>query len=317
MRPIRVRSSPNRAIATLAACLIALAACSPPTGGSATAGPAIIPGPSGGATFGPAELRLMLIDQLGPLWYCDRDEYPVGRDEGQAALDAVPEMEAENELFRAIAGRLGIDLDGDVSDAEVLAIYRHWKVGLAVQLDAIGEDTYRFDYLAQPVGGAAEGMRTTGTIRSSGEITIEQQAPAGEPICPICLARGTLIDTPSGPVPVERLRLGDAIWTMTADGRRVAGSVIALGSTAAPPDHVVVRLMLEDGRTVSASPGHPLADGRLLGDLRPRDTVDGSRVSFAVLEPYASTRTFDLVSSGETGVYLAGGIPLGSTLVTR
>ena len=65
----------------------------------------------------------------------------------------------------------------------------------------IGEDAYRFDYLAQPVGGAAEGTRTAGTIRSSGEITIEQQAPAGEPICPICLARGTLIDTPgrSGP----------------------------------------------------------------------------------------------------------------------
>ena len=321
MRPIHPRSiaprtSAPRTIVAIAACLIALAACNPATGG-ATPSPTIIPAPSGGATLGPAELRLLLIDRLGPLWYCDRDEFPVGRDEAQAAIDALPEMEAENELFRAIAGRLGIDVDGDLSDAEVLAIYRQWKLGLAVQLDEINADAYRFDYLAQPVGSAAEGIRTAGTIRSSGAITIEQQAPAGEPVCPICLARGTLIDTPNGPVPVDRLRLGDPIWTMTADGRRVAGSVIALGSTAAPPDHVVVRVVLEDGRTVTASPGHPLADGRLVGDLRPGDVVDGSRVTVAAREPYASAETFDLVSSGETGSYLAGGIPLGSTLVPR
>jgi Hint domain len=306
----------NLRVSLLVVLALAAAACSP-GGGSPKPGPTILPGPTGGGTFGPAELRLILIDQLGPLWYCDRDSYPVPRDEGQAALEAWPEMQAENELFRAIATRLGIDVDADVSDAEVLAIYRQWKVGLAVQLDEIGEGAYRFDYLAQPVGNAAEGTRTAGTIRSSGEITIEQQAPAGEPMCPICLARGTLIDTPAGPVPVERLALGDPIWTLTTDGRRVAGSVIALGSTDAPPGHVVVRLVLADGRAITASPGHPLADGRLIGGLRPGDTVDGSRVSAAIREPYASTETFDLVSSGETGVYLAGGIPLGSTLVPR
>lgn len=301
-------------IAATAACLLAIAACSPPTGGSGTPGPTIIPAPSGGGTFGPADLRLVLIDRLGPIWSCGD---PAGRDEGQAALEAWPEMQAENELFRAIADRLDIDVDADVSGAEKLAIYRLWKAGLAVQLETIGDDTYRFDYLAQPVGGASDGTRTAGTIRSSGQITIEQQAPAGEPNCPICLARGTLIDTPDGPVPVEDLGLGDPIWTLTADGRRVAGVVIALDSTSAPPDHQVVRLELEDGRTVTASSGHPLADGRLIGDLRPGDVVDGSRVSAAAREPYASTHTFDLVSSGATGWYFAGGVPLGSTLLPR
>ena len=312
----RVTGPMNLRVALLAVLALAAAACSPSPGGP-TPGPTILPGPTGGATLGPAELRLLLTDRLGPLWYCDRDEYPVGRDEQQGAIDAWPEMNAENELFRAIATRLGIDVDADVSDADKLAIYRPWKAALAVRLDSIGEDTYRFDYLAQPAGNAAEGMRTAGTIKSSGEITIEQQAPAGEPICPICLARGTLIDTPAGAVPVEQLRLGDPIWTLATDGRRVPGSVIALGSTTAPPGHVVVRLVLEDGRSVTASPGHPLADGRLIGDLRAGDTVDGSRVSFAIPEPYASTDTFDLVSSGATGAYLAGGIPLGSTLVPK
>ena len=306
----------NLRVALVAMLALLAAACSP-GGGGPTPGPTILPGPTGGGTLGPAELRLVLIDQLGPLWYCDRDEYPVGRDEGQAALDAWPEMQAENELSREIAERLGIDVDADVSDADKLAIYRAWKVGLAVRLDSIAEDAYRFDYLAQPVGGAAEGTRTAGVIRDTGEITIEQQAPAGEPICPICLARGTLIDTPAGPVQVERLRLDDPIWTLAADGRRVAGSVIAVGSMAAPPDHVVVRLVLEDGRTVTASPSHPLADGRLIGDLRPGDVLDGSSVANAVREAYTSTATFDLVSSGETGAYFAGGIPLGSTLLPR
>jgi hypothetical protein len=313
-RSTRFGSSGRAAIAVVATCLIALAACSSPIGGGTTPGPTIIPAPTAGATLGPAELRLLLIDQLGPLWYCDRDSYPVGRDEAQSALEAWPEMQAENELFRAIAERLDIDVDADPSDAEVLAIYRAWKVGLAVQLETINEDAYRFDYLAQPVGNATEGTRTAGVIRDSGEITIEQQAPAGEPICPICLASGTRIDTPAGSIPVERLRLGDPIWTLTADGRRVVGSVIALGSTAAPPDHFVVRLVLEDGRTVTASPGHPLADGRLIGDLRPGDALDGSSVVSAFREPYTSRDTFDLVSSGETGAYFAGGIPLGSTL---
>ncbi len=315
-RPSQTRSSDGHAtaaIAAIAACLIAFA-CVPPTGGTSPPSQTIVPGPSGGATLGPAALRLVLIEQFGPLWYCDRDSYPVGRDEAQAALDAWPEMQAENELFRAIAERLDIDVDADPSETDRLAIYRAWKVGLAVQLESIGEDVYRFDYLAQPLGGAADGTRTAGTIRSSGEITIDQQVQVGEPICPICLALGTLIETPTGSVPVEHLRLGDPIWTLSPDGRRVPGSVIALGSTAAPLTHVVVRLELEDGRTVTASPGHPLADGRPIGELRPGDTVAGSEVVVTVRVPYASTDTFDLVSSGQTGSYFAGGIPLGSTL---
>ena len=287
-------------------------------GAIATATPTSPPkGGCGGVPLTDGELRLLLIDELGPLWYCDRDAYPVGRDEQQAALDSYAAMTADTVVFPPVAAKLGIDPDGPHTDAQKLELYRLWKVAGAVQLDPIGNDRYRFDYLAQPVGGSTEGTRTAGLIDAHGAMTIEQQAPAGEPMCPICLARGTRIDTPAGAIPVERLRVGDPIWTLAADGRRVAGVVIALGSTAAPPDHEVVLLDLEDGRTVTASPGHPLADGRLIGDLRPGDVVDGSRVAVAVREPYTSTKTFDLVSSGDTGAYFAGGIPLGSTLQPR
>jgi hypothetical protein len=108
--------------------------------------------------------------------------------------------------------------------------------------------------------------------------------------------------------------VGDPIWTLDANGRRVTGKVVLIASTPAPAGHHVVRLELADGRIVTASPRHPLADGRAIGDVRPGDIVDGGRVVAADLIAYEGDRTFDLLASGSTGAYWAGGIPLGSTL---
>jgi hypothetical protein len=289
----------------LAAVLVlAIAACS---GGLAGRG-----SPSS-AAMSPGELRLFLGDKLGPLWFCDPDSYPVGRDEQQSAIDRYPEMVAENDVFTVVARRLQIDR-GNASDAEKLAIYRLWKTAMAIRLEPIGNDRYRFDYLAQPPAGAAEGTRTAGVIDAHGAIAIEQQAPAGEPICPICLDRASTIDTPDGPVRADALRLGDAVWTLDRDGRQVIGSVIALGSTSAPLGHRVVRVTLSDGRWTTASPGHRLADGRTIGALHVGDLVDASTVAALAILDYEGGETFDLAVSGETGIYLAGGIPLGSTL---
>lgn len=302
-----------RALSVLAPALalLLLAGCvqhgaSPGTGGTPTPEP---------ITLTAAELRLLLIDRLGPRWYCDPDEYPIAHGtEQENAIEAYPEMRQETVVFTAVAKRLGIDPGANHTDAQKLAIYHLWKVAVSIPLDPVGNGRYRFDYLAQPVAGAQQGLHTAGMIDDHGAITVEQQALEGEPNCPICLARGTLIDTPDGPVPVERLRLGDPVWTIDAVGRRIAGKVIALGSTPAPADHHVVRLRLADGRSVTASPGHPLADGRLLGDVRVGDVVDGSRVVAAYLVAYDGEETFDLVASGPTGLYFAGGIALGTTL---
>jgi hypothetical protein len=105
-----------------------------------------------------------------------------------------------------------------------------------------------------------------------------------------------------------------SVWTADALGARVAAVVTLVGDMTAPADHVVVHLTLADGREVYASPGHPLADGRLLGSIAVGDSVDGAAVTGAERVPYPSGTTFDLLPAGPTGTYWADGIPLASTL---
>jgi hypothetical protein len=307
---------PTRPFVLIAAILM-LAACSSSAGASpgASPGPTIIPAQTSSTPLTAGQLRLLLKDTFGPHWYCDPDVYPVAHGDEQAlALERFAEMQAEGDVYQHVAAKLGIDLSSPLTDAEKLAIYQVWKVALSIPLDPIGDGTYRFDYLAQPAEGATSGTRTGGTIDANGKITIDQTASSGEPMCPICLARGTLIDTPNGEIAVDALRLGDPIWTLDATGNRIAGTVIAVGSTTAPADHRVIRLTLADGRSVTASPGHPLADGRTFGELAVGDLVDGSPVATLESLLYSGGETFDLIASGPTGTYLSSGIPLGSTL---
>src|SRR5262245_41662308 len=196
-----------RFAAAVAVVAIALTACSPTSGPQPSAGCGPIPtatpepGGCGGATLAPAELRLLLVDRLGPRWYCDPDEYPVARGtEQERAIERWPELQAENELTRAIAARLGIDLDQPVTDAGKLAIYRQWKVAVSIPLDVVDSSHFRFDYVAQPVPGATQGVHTTGTIDDHGSITIGEKSLADAPNCPICLSVGTPIETPDGSI---------------------------------------------------------------------------------------------------------------------
>lgn len=235
-------------------------------------------------------------------------------EEPDLALQRFGEVQADAEAFAAILAHLGIDAGADVTADQKLAIYRAWKQLGAITLEPAAGGGYRFDYLNMPPPGGGEGRRTTGTIDASGAVTIEEQAPAGEPMCPICLARGTRIATPDGPVAIEAVRVGMRVWSLDAEGRRVVATVVLTGQTPVPSSHRVVRLVLDDGRALLASPGHPLADGRTLGDLRAGDTVDGATVVSAGLEPYAGGFTYDLLPDGPTGAYIADGIWLGSTL---
>lgn len=132
--------------------------------------------------------------------------------------------------------------------------------------------------------------------------------------CPICLAKETLIDTPSGFVPVEKITVGMEVWTANTNGARIRGIVIRTSHTSVPADHRIVRLVLADGRTLSVSPNHPLFDGRLAGTILAGAIIDESTVISTHSIPYAFDATYDIFISGPTSAYWAEGILMRSTL---
>ena len=290
----------------LLAIVVVVAACA--------SGQSSSPTPPPGPPLTMAELKIRLIEEFGPLWYCDPDFWPIAReDEAVLAKQRFGEVQADAEAFAAIMALLGIE-GVTFTDDEKLVIYRSWKQLNAILLELADDGAYRFDYLNMPPPGASEGRRTTGTIDGHGAITIEQQAAAGEPPCPICLARGTRIATPDGEVPIEDIRVGMRVWSIDAAGRRFVATVAIVGRTPVPAAHQVVRLVLDDGRVVRASPGHPLPDGRPLGTIRSGDEIDSAIVVSAILEAYGGGFTLDLLPDGPTGFYIADGVPLASTL---
>lgn len=264
----------------------------------------------------PAQVRYLLLDQLGPLHYCDPDEYPISHgDEPQKALAQFPLIQADVPTFEAILERAGLTGQTTFSDADKLQVYREWKVLNSIDAQPLGKDVFQFDVTTE--GDAASGQAThyQGTVDAvSGHISVASQDEVFGVSCPICLARGTLIDTPTGARPVNELAVGDPVWTVDAAGRRVASTVERVGSVPVPSTHEVVHLLLADGRMLDLSPGHPLTDGRRAGDLKPGDWVDGALVIGADLIDYDGGRTFDVLPAGDTGFYWAGGVLLASTL---
>ncbi len=132
--------------------------------------------------------------------------------------------------------------------------------------------------------------------------------------CPICLSGDTVIDTLQGSVNVKDLTVGMSVWTLDQQGERVSAPAIRVSMTPVPLTHVMVHLILDDGRQLYASPRHPTTDGRTLGDLRAGDPLDGSHVMVAQLVPYNQSYTYDLLPAGDTGFYWANGILVASTL---
>lgn len=131
---------------------------------------------------------------------------------------------------------------------------------------------------------------------------------------PICLAPSTRISTPNGDVLVKDMKEGMSVWTVDAKGNRVAGTVTRSGSMVAPTGHKVMHIRTQNGHELFVSPGHKVADGREAGAIKAGDMLGGDRVTLAELIPYRDARTYDILASGDTGMYFANGILLQSTL---
>jgi len=205
--------------------------------------PTVTPSPAPGG-LSQAQLKYRLVDRFGRLLFCDPDYYPVARaDEGALAHQRLPDIQQDAPTFSAILAHLGIAPAASYTSDQELAIYRDWKMLNALRLDQVSAG---FHFLAIFGNTPQQGSRVDGTIDQKGSITIASQNPSGPPPCPICLARGTRIATPSGDVAVERLAVGDLVWTIDASGARIVAPLVAIGSTPVPPTHQVVHLVLSD-----------------------------------------------------------------------
>jgi hypothetical protein len=262
-------------------------------------------------TYTPTELKYQLIDNFGEPFYCNPYEYPVARpgQEEQDAIAQFPIIMSKPEEFTAITEHLGIAGTTNFTTEEKVLIFREYlKLNNAITLtpaDDIDDFSLRV--------GENQGESIQGTITSGGVINVTKRESSFN-TCPICLAAGTLIDTPDGAVPVEQLRVGMPVWTVDGEGQRVAATIIDTASTWVPDSFKLVKIYLDDGRTLTASPGHPAADGRAIGGFNAGDVLDGSVVVSAELVTYSKGATYDILPAGPTGLYWANGILLGSTI---
>jgi hypothetical protein len=269
------------------------------------------PTPTSPVTYSVPELKYLVIDKYGEPFYVDFDFYPVAR-EGQEEANAQAQfttIRADGTEFAAILKHLGLTDKADYSLEEKVHIYReHKKLSLGVQLTASGS---LYTYTLRI--GEGQGWRIEGTIAPSGQMTETEREPSFNTY-PICLSKGTLIDTPGGPLPVEQLRPGMAVWTLDSTGQRAAAVVLQSAVTPVPWSFRMLRISLSDGRSLTASPGHSAADGRALASFRPGDILDGAIVLAAEYAQYDGAETYDLLPSGDTALYWANGILLRSTL---
>lgn len=284
----------------------------PPTGGpSPTPVPATLIPTLPSSNFTSTELKYKVLDQYPDFFFCDPDFYPIAReDEMILAQRRFPELQANQQEFQAILSQNGISGVTTFTDEQKLLIYREHKKLNAIFFEVVG-DRYQFQIRTGAEG--QQGAFITGTIDANGSIEIQKQE-SGFPSCPICLAAGTLIDTPRGAVAVEDLRLGNPVWTMSAAGERVSATILRITSVPIPAGHSVVHITLSDGRELWASPGHPTAAGQRLADIKLNDLLDGARVIGVERLPYHGAATYDLLPSGDTGFYWANKVLLGSTL---
>lgn len=277
---------------------------------SSTTATTPIPTTTTASTYSISELKYILLAAYPDYFWCDPDFYPVARPESELgnAIAQFTTIMANQEEFAAILNHLNLPGKAEYTDDEKLQIYREYKkLNGAVQVVSATPD-YTFTIRT----GQGQGKTYQGTISTVGVIKVTSETTSFN-TCPICLAAGTLIDTPNGPIPVEELGKGMAIYTVDAGGNKVAAVILETASVLAPEGFQITHIVLSDGRTVSASPGHPTPDGRAISNLKVGDVLDGEIVASVAPVPYSGF-TYDILPEGGTGLYWANGILLKSTL---
>jgi hypothetical protein len=233
--------------------------------------------------------------------------------EKKDALRYWTDITKNTDAYQVILKRLDLQTRTSFTDVEKLKVFRECRKLSGAQLD-LRTDPPNFNLQITNNSPKRREYNAKGTITWQGDIKILSEQNTGPLRCPICLIEGTMIDTPDGARTVELLTEGMTVWTIGYDGQRIAAKISRVAKYPTSPEHQVVEVKLADGRTITASLGHPLTDGMLIGDVKVGDTVDGSQATEVTIKPYAGNYTYDILPENATGFYWANGILLGSTL---
>lgn len=129
-----------------------------------------------------------------------------------------------------------------------------------------------------------------------------------------CFPGNSLISVPDGFVPVKNLKSGDLVWTVDKFGNKVKSVIVQKTKRRVSKDHKMAHIVLEDGRELIVSPGHPTIENREIGNLLKGQILDKSQIVSVQIMPHKEKYTYDILPSGDTGGYWANNILIGSTL---
>jgi hypothetical protein len=130
-----------------------------------------------------------------------------------------------------------------------------------------------------------------------------------------CLSANTLISVPGGSCKVQDLKAGDTVMSVNEEGKSVLLPVLEVSKSPVSKGHMMLDLKLEDGRQIRISPNHPTSEsGRLFSDLHAGEMLDNSVIISISPILYTENFTYDLLTAGLYGGYIANGILVGSTL---
>src|SRR5713101_4328604 len=113
---------------------VLLAACGGAGSGGALPSPTSLPYATPGAPLSDVRLKYRLLDELGPLAYCDPDFYPIARaDEATLAKQHEPDMRADADTWAALMAhhpiiQIAIFPPPPLTGEQLLPLYRDWKM---------------------------------------------------------------------------------------------------------------------------------------------------------------------------------------------
>ena len=157
-------------------------------------------------------------------------------------------------------------------------------------------------------GGATTTTTTGGATTTTGGATT---TTGGATTTTTCLPFDVEIKTLTAQKRVSDIKVGDIVLS---DGGKPA-RVIRINRVVVGKTHKIMKISFTDGTVLRGSLRHPTADGKMFGDLKVGDSVDGKIITELKLLPYTNHNyTYDILTDSRNGNYYADGVLIGSTL---